>query len=178
MPTRKKRAKQTRQVQPAELVKLAEDHLNRGQIDEAIQNLRLVEKEVQHRVTADGKKISTPPHLVAIQAVTPPLLARAFSARSLNTADPKQKLEDLEVAVTYAPEEIRYRIAIGACRLLLGQSEAARSDFEKAEIGRSETETRGPGSGCHICARRDSLSDRHRGVQTSSGAIRSGSLRF
>ncbi len=136
MPTRKKRAKQTRQVQPAELVKLAEDHLNRGQIDEAIQNLRLVEKEVQHRVTADGKKISTPPHLVAIQAVTPPLLARAFSARSLNTADPKQKLEDLEVAVTYAPEEIRYRIAIGACRLLLGQSEAARSDFEKAEESR------------------------------------------
>jgi len=136
MATKKKRAKQTHQIQPAELIKLAEDHLNRGQIDEAIQNLRLVEKEIQPRVTADGKKISTPPHLVAVQIATPPLLARAFSARSLNAADPKQKLEDLEVAVKYAPEEIRYRIATGACRILLGQSEAARSDFEKAEESR------------------------------------------
>ncbi|MGH9938402.1 MAG: tetratricopeptide repeat protein [Blastocatellia bacterium] len=136
MATKKKRPKQIRQIQPAELIKLAEDHLNRGQIDEAIQNLRLVEKEVQPRVTADGKKISTPPHLVAVQTATPPLLARAFSARSLNVADPKQKLADLEMAVKYAPEEIRYRIATGACRILLGQSEAARSDFEKAEESR------------------------------------------
>src|SRR5262245_7403213 len=136
MATKKKRAKQIRQIQPAELVKLAEDHLKRGQIDEAIQNLRLVEKEVQPRVTADGRKISTPPHMVVAQAATPPLLARAFSARSLNVADPKQKLEDLEVAVKYAPEEIRYRIAMGACRILLGQSEAARSDFGKAEEAR------------------------------------------
>src|SRR5262245_12700881 len=136
MATKKKRAKQTRQIQPPDLIKLAEDQLNRGQIDEAIQNLRLVEKEAQPRVTADGKKISTPPHLVAAQAATPPLLARAFSARSLISADLKQKLEDLEVAVKYAPEEIRYRIATGACRILLGQSEAARSDFEKAEEAR------------------------------------------
>src|SRR5262245_15239198 len=136
MATKKKRAKQIRQIQPAELIKLAEDHLNRGQIDEAIQNLRLVEKELQPRVTADGKKISTPPHLVAVQFAMPPLLARAFSARSLISADPKQKLEDLEVAVKHAPEEIRYRIATGACRVLLGQSEAARSDFEKAEEAR------------------------------------------
>lgn len=133
MPTRKKRAKQ---IQPAELIKLAEEHLDRGQIDEAIQNLRLVEKEVQPRVTAGGKKVSTPPPLVAAQAATPPLLARAFSARSLKTADPKQKLEDLEEALKYAPEEIRYWIAAGACRILLGQSEAARSDFEKAEESR------------------------------------------
>jgi tetratricopeptide (TPR) repeat protein len=133
MATKKKRAKQIRQIQPAELIKLAEGHLNRGHIDEAIQNLRLVEKEVQPRVTADGKKISTPPHLVAIQTAAPPLLARALSARSLISTDPKQKLADLDEAVKYAPEEIRYRIAIGACRLLLGQSEAARSDFEKAE---------------------------------------------
>ncbi|MGH9751357.1 MAG: tetratricopeptide repeat protein [Blastocatellia bacterium] len=130
MPTKKKKAKQ---IQPADLIKLAEEHLDRGQIDEAIQNLRLVEKETQPRVTAGGKKVSTPPHLVAVQTATPPLLARAFSARSLNTADPKQKLEDLEEAIKYAPEDIRYWIGAGACRVLLGQSEAARSDFEKAE---------------------------------------------
>src|SRR5262245_25786209 len=133
MPTKKKRAKQ---IQPAELIKLAEEHLNRGQVDEAIRNLRLVEKEVQPRVTAGGKKVSTPPHLVTAQAATPPLLARAFSERSLKTADPKQKLEDLEEAIEYAPEDIRYRIGAGACRILLGQSEAARSDFEKAEESR------------------------------------------
>jgi tetratricopeptide (TPR) repeat protein len=130
MPTKKKRAKQ---IQPAELIKLAEEHLNRGQVDEAIQNLRLVEKEVQPRVTAGGKKVSTPPHLVAVQAATPLLLARAFSARSLETADSKQKLEDLEEAIKYAPGDIRYRIGAGACKILLGQSEAARSDFEKSE---------------------------------------------
>src|SRR5215470_4768811 len=133
MPTKKKRAKQ---IQPAELIKLAEEHLNRGQVDEAIQNLRLVEKEVRPRVAAGGKKVSTPPPLVAAQAATPPLLARAFSARSLNTADPEQKLENLEEAIKYAPEEIRYRIGAGACKILLGQSEAARSDFEKAEESR------------------------------------------
>jgi len=136
MATKKKRPKQIRQIQPAELIKLAEDQLNRSQIDEAIQTLRLVEKEVQPRVASDGKKISTPPHLVAVQTATTPLLARAFSARSLIAADPKQKLADLEAAVKYAPEEIRYRIATGACRILLGQSEAARSDFEKAEESR------------------------------------------
>ncbi len=73
MPTKKKRAKQ---IQPAQLIKLAEEHLNRGQVDEAIQNLRLVEKEVQPRVTMGGKKVSTPPHLVAVQA------ASAFAARA------------------------------------------------------------------------------------------------
>src|SRR5262245_15794764 len=130
MPTKKKRAKQ---VQPAELIKLAEEHLNRGQIDEAIQNLRLVEKEVQPRATTSGRKVSTPPHLVAVQAATPLLLARAFSERSLKTGDPKQKLEDLEEAIKYAPEEIRYWIGAGACKILLVQSDAARSDFEKAE---------------------------------------------
>src|SRR5262249_14595462 len=36
----------------------------------------------------------------------------------------------------YAPEEIRYRIGAGACKILLGQSEAARSDFESAEESR------------------------------------------
>lgn len=133
MPTKKKRAKQIRQIQPAELIRLAEDHLNRGQIDEAIQNLRLAEKELQPRVTPDGKKISTPPHLVAAQAALPQLLAQAFSSRALSVADPKQKLADLEVAIKYAPEGIRYRIAAGALRLLLGQPEAARADFEKAE---------------------------------------------
>jgi len=130
MPTKKKRAKQ---IQPAELIKLAEEHLNRGQIDEAIQNLRLVEKEIQPRTTTSGKKVSTPPHLLAVQAATPLLLARAFSERSLNTADPKQKLEDLEEAIKYAPEENRYWIGAGACKILLGQSDAARFDFEKAE---------------------------------------------
>jgi tetratricopeptide (TPR) repeat protein len=130
MPTKKKRAKE---IQPAELIKLAESHLDRGEIDEAIQNLRVVEKDVQPRVTAGGKKVSTPPHLVAVQAATPLLLARALSARSLKTADPKQKLEGLEEALKYAPEEVSYWIGAGACRILLGQSEAARSDFERAE---------------------------------------------
>jgi len=133
MPTKKKKPKQTRQIQPAELIGLAEDQLNRGQIDEAIQNLRLAEKELQPRVTADGKKISTPPHLIVAQAALPQLRARAFSSRALAAADPKQKLDDLEEAAKYAPGEIRYRIAAGACRLLIGQIEAARSDFEKAE---------------------------------------------
>ncbi len=133
MPTKKKKAKQARQIQPAELIKLAEGHLERGEFDEAIRNLRLAEKELQPRVTAGGRKVTTPPHLVAAQAAVPPLLARAFSARSLNVADPKRKLEDLEEAVKYAPEEIRYRISAGASRVLLGQAEAARADFEKAE---------------------------------------------
>lgn len=133
MPTKKKRAKQ---IQPAELISLAEEHLNRGQIDEAIQSLRLVEKEVQPRMTAGGKKVSTPPHLVAVQAATPLLLAQAFSARSLKTADPKQQLENLEEAVKYSPEDVRYRIGAGACRILLGQFEDARSVFEKAEESR------------------------------------------
>src|SRR5262249_8149208 len=39
----------------------------------------------------------------------------------------------LEEAIKYAPEEIRYWIGAGACKILLGQSDAARSDFEKAE---------------------------------------------
>lgn len=133
MPTKKKRPKQIRQIQPAELIRLAEDRLNHGQIDEAIQNLRLAEKELQPRVTPDGKKISTPPHLVAAQTALPQSFARAFSSRALSVTGPKEKLADLEVAVKYAPEEIRYRIAMGACRLLLGQPEAARVDFEKAE---------------------------------------------
>ena len=137
MPTKKKKAKQ---IQPAELIKLAEEHLNRGQVDEAIQNLRLVEKEVQPRVTMGGKKVSTPPHLVAVQAATPLLLARAFSARSLETADSKQKLEDLEEAIKYAPGEIHYRIGAGGVQNSSGPIRSGLLRFR--EVRRDATRRR------------------------------------
>ncbi len=133
MATKKKKQKYFRKVSPAELVKLAEDDLRRGQVDEAIESLRLAEKDLKPRVTPDGKKITLPPHLVTAQASLPPLMARALAARALIAPDSKQRLADLEEASRYAPENTRYLLAVGASRLLTGEAEAAYSHFQKAD---------------------------------------------
>ncbi|MCI0387351.1 MAG: tetratricopeptide repeat protein [Acidobacteria bacterium] len=133
MATRKKRQKYIRQVSPADLVKLAEDELRRGQVEEAIRNLTLAEKELKPRVRPDGKKITIPPHLAAAQTSLAPLMARALAAHALASLAPEQRLADFEEAARYAPDDTRYLLALGACRLLMGEAEAAYSHFQKAD---------------------------------------------
>ncbi len=133
MATKKKKQKHIRQVSPADLVKVAEGHLQRGQVDEAIQNLKLAEKGLKPRATPDDRKITIPPQIAAAQASFPPLMARALAARALVSSDLKQRLAELEEAASYAPEDPRYLLALGACRLLSGEAEAAYSYFQRAD---------------------------------------------
>jgi tetratricopeptide (TPR) repeat protein len=124
MPSKKKsKPKHIRQATPPELIASAEELLRRGQVDEAIHDLRLAEKELRPRVTAEGTKL-------------PSLLARALAARAATTADRKQAITDLEEATKIAPQETRYRVALGAARLLAGEAAAAHLEFEKAEESR------------------------------------------
>lgn len=133
MASKKKKQKYIRQVSPAEMVNEAGEQLRRGEVDRALENLRSAEAQMKPRAAADGKKISIPPHIVAAQAALPPLLAQALAAHALIAASPAERLADLAEAAKYAPEEMRYRVALGAGRLLAQDAEAAFGDFEKAE---------------------------------------------
>jgi len=142
----KKKAKSARAVPVGELVKLAEERLQRGQPDEAIRLLQAAEDEIRHGFApAPGKARSSggdkgrpqgshlSPHLAAVQPLLPPLMARAFFARARAAADPSQKIADLKEATKRAPSEVRYRLALGACWLAMGKPEQAFEHFEQAD---------------------------------------------
>lgn len=112
---------------------MAEEHLQHGRIEQALPLLRRAEIDLKPRVTVAGKKISTPPHLIAAQAALPGVMARALSAHALTLSDPSQKLAALEEVVKRAPAEARYLVALGACRLAQGNAESAFADFQKAD---------------------------------------------
>ncbi|MEK7830313.1 MAG: tetratricopeptide repeat protein, partial [Acidobacteriota bacterium] len=57
----------------------------------------------------------------------------AQAAHSLTLTNPQQKLAALEDAVKRAPNETRYLVALGACRLSQGNAPAAFADFQKAD---------------------------------------------
>lgn len=114
------------------MLKRAEEHLQHGQTEQALQLLRRAEIELKPRVTIAGKKISTPPHLIVAQAALPKLMARALLAHALTLADPQQTLAALEDAAKYAPAEARYLVALGACRLSQGNAEASFANLQKA----------------------------------------------
>ncbi len=140
MATKKKKPKYTHQTTPDELVASAQTHLQQGRVDEAIHELRLAEKQLQPRVTVAGKKISTPPHLSAAQMNYPALLASALLARARLATDLKLRQEDLAAAVQYAPEEPRYRIALGLAQLLAADAPSAAEAFAKALALRPDDE--------------------------------------
>jgi tetratricopeptide (TPR) repeat protein len=134
MSVKKKKPKQKRfrQVSPVEMIAHAEEQLRLGNIDEAIRHLLEAETQLKPSVSVDGKKISTPPHLIAARTSLPSLLARAFASRSLTSLSTDRKLADLKQAVGYAPGEARYRNALGACQIAYGDPDLARGEFEKA----------------------------------------------
>lgn len=120
-------------LSPPELLKQAEEQLQHGQTELALQTLRLAENDLKPRTTPDGKKITMPPHLIVAQSELPGLMARASAAHSLTLTAPQQKLAALEDAVKRAPGESRYLVALGACRLSLGNAQAAFADFQKSD---------------------------------------------
>ncbi|MGH9840994.1 MAG: tetratricopeptide repeat protein, partial [Blastocatellia bacterium] len=132
MSGKKKKHHHIRQLSAPELMKRAEEELKRGNIEEALGSMRQAEREFKPRQTPDGKKITIPPHIVAAQAAFAPLMARTLAVHAL-TADPPRKIADLEEASRHAPQDLRYRVAIGAARLLSNQTEAAQAEFQKAD---------------------------------------------
>lgn len=132
MAAKKKKTKFILQLPPAELLKRAEAQLQRGQLDDALQTLQQAEQQLKPRATPDGKKISTPPHLLAAQAALPGLLARTYAARAQHAATLTQQLADLTQATQAAPAEARYWIARGAAQWLNNDALAALGDFGKA----------------------------------------------
>ena len=120
-------------ISGADLLKQAEEQLRRGQTEQAIESLRQAEHDLKPRTTPDGKKITMPPHLIVAQSELPGLMARAQAAHSLTLTNPQQKLAALEDAVKRAPNETRYLVALGACRLSQGNAPAAFADFQKAD---------------------------------------------
>ncbi len=129
----KKKSKRAQPVPASDLVKLAEDHLQRGQAQEAVEILRSAEAKLKQSTTTPGKKVTIPPHLAAAKAALPGLFARALLARSLAARDPKQRLADLEEAAKRAPGEPLYLLARGATLISLGEAEAAYIEFQKAD---------------------------------------------
>jgi tetratricopeptide (TPR) repeat protein len=133
MAKQKKKGKIGAQVPVHELVKTAEEQLLRGETDKALHNLRRAEPQLKPRLAPDGKKITVPPHIVAAQAAFPALLARALFEHSFKLANLKQRQTALEEAARLAPAETRYRLALGVCRLLTGDTAGAYADFQKAD---------------------------------------------
>jgi len=133
MAKQKKKSKTPNQVPVHELVKTAEEQLLRGETDKALHNLRRVEPLLKPRSSPDGKKITVPPHIIAAQAAFPSLLARALFDHSFKLVDLEQRRTALEEAVRLAPAEVRYRLALGICRLLTGDTAGAYADFQKAD---------------------------------------------
>ncbi len=132
MAAKKKKHKFVLQLSPAELLKRAAEQLQRGQYDDALQSLQQAESQLKPRATPDGKKVSTPPHLLVAQAELPGLQARAYAARARNAGTLARKLADLTQATQAAPAEPRYWIARGALQLLNNDALTALSDFGKA----------------------------------------------
>src|SRR5712692_171655 len=143
----KKKKPQHARVAPAgELVRLAEERLQAGRPDEAIRLVREVEDQIRRSAVPAGGKgrpaggkagtspapTTLPPHLAALQPRIAPLLAQAHFERALAAADPGQKIADLEEAMKRAPSEARYPLALGACRLVLGQPAPATERFQQA----------------------------------------------
>jgi tetratricopeptide (TPR) repeat protein len=127
----KRKSKNHQPLSASDLVKIAEEKLGRGQVNEAIESLRSAEAKFK-QTAAPGKKVSVPPHIIAAQAALPQLLARAYFTRSLTVDNPRQKFSDLGEAVKYAPGDFRYWLAHGCCCLLIDTPQAAHCDFQKA----------------------------------------------
>jgi tetratricopeptide (TPR) repeat protein len=121
------------QLSPVELLKQSEEQLRQGQTEQALLNLLRIENNLRQLAGAGGQKAPLPSHLIPVQSKLPGVLASALAANSLKLTDPQQRLATLERAVKSAPTESRYRVALGAQRLLLGQVEAAFAEFQKAD---------------------------------------------
>ncbi len=124
--------KHAQQLFVPDMLKQAEEQLRQGRTEQPLLLLRQAENALKPRVTPDGKKISTPPHLIVAQAELPPLMARVLVAHARAQTDPKQKLALMEEAVRRMPNDARYLTALGAFRLSQGNTEAASPDFQKA----------------------------------------------
>lgn len=120
------------QLSVPEMLRQAEEQLRQGRTEQSLQLLQQAEKALKPRATPDGKKISTPPHLIAAQAELPGLMARALLAHARLQTDPKQKLALLEEAVRRVPDDARCLTVLGAFRLSQGDAQTARADFQKA----------------------------------------------
>lgn len=135
----KKKNKHHQPPSASDLIRIAGEKLERGQARDAIESLRSAEAKFKQSA-ASSKKTSVPPHIIAAQAALPQLLARALYSRSLTVDNPVQRVADLDEAVKYAPEDFRYRLARGLCRLLIGDTQAAQIDFQKADQIQSRNE--------------------------------------
>ena len=128
----KQKSKQARSVSVGDLVKLAEEQLQREQPEQALPLLLRGEREVQRSVAPGGKGARPAAHPAGLQPQIAQLLARAFFARALATADLSKRTADLQEAVKRAPSEARYLLALGACLLLSGETEQAEHYFRQA----------------------------------------------
>ncbi|HMZ22309.1 MAG TPA: hypothetical protein PLD20_30535, partial [Blastocatellia bacterium] len=75
--------KHPQQLSVPEMLRQAEEQLRQGRTEQSLLLLRQAENALKPRATPDGKKISTPPHLIAAQSELPPLIARAARPRAL-----------------------------------------------------------------------------------------------
>src|SRR5262249_14317348 len=130
----KKKSKYQRSLSATDLIKLAQDQLQRGQAQNAIESLRSAEVKLKQASTAPlGKKVSIPPHIVTALDALPALFSRALFMRSLTASDFEQQIADLEEAAKRDPDNHRLVIARGAARLIESKPEAAYVDFQRAD---------------------------------------------
>jgi tetratricopeptide (TPR) repeat protein len=133
MAKKKKKFKTPGVVPISELVAIAEERLEQGRADEAIKLLLPAEAELQRQTSqSSGKSLTLPPHLITLRPAVAQLLACAFCSRAFAAAELNKQISDLEEAVKRAPEEARYRLALGLCHLTAGNQEVASERFRQA----------------------------------------------
>ncbi len=128
---KKKKTKHGQPVSPVELVRTAREKLALGQAQQAIEMLRSAESKLRQSI-AQGKKVSVPPHLIALQAEIPGLMARASFDLSIAGTDPNRKIALLDKALEHVPDDYRNRLARCLIRLQAADSRAGLDDARKA----------------------------------------------
>lgn len=122
MTKKKKKALPSGKIQPADLVKQAEDALEFKRYDEAIPWLLRAEAELQRQSSKDGNRINAPAGVDELPLWVNALLADAFFSRALTFSDSGKRISDLEEAVKRDSSDGRYPLALGVAHIAVGES--------------------------------------------------------
>ena len=131
MAKKKKKLNQLPKLTASDLVEQATSQLQSGRIAEALSLLAKAQNEI-HRQRSMGGKIA-PADSAATLARINQLQARAYFLRGMADKSLSKKTNDLQEAAKRAPEA-DYLLALGACRLLQDETQAAQAHFQQAQL--------------------------------------------
>jgi len=132
MTKKNKKAAPAGKIQPADLVKRAEEALRFKRYDEAIQWLLRAEVEVQRQESKNGNRVTADAGADELPTWVRVLLADAFFVRALTVSDLHQRISDLEEAVKRDASDGRYPLALGVVHVAVGEAGKAVEHLRRA----------------------------------------------